>query len=222
MASLFLRYNYFLRTYPYRTNMVTTGILFSIGDGIAQTYFPALDEDGKPHPYDTTRTFRALIYGSVFFSPINVTWYVKTLPYLKNPLVSVASRAKMSERRQKFHDISYRLFLDQTFAPALVWIPYYNVIMSILALHDHPLDVAYEKLQNNWWNVYKAGWMVWPVFQIISLTSIPPHLRSFVSNFVSIGWNCFLSSVHNTPKHYKSKILENIHELDEAVISIPQ
>lgn len=217
--SMFHKYNNLLKRYPYRTNMVTTGILFGFGDSIAQHFFPHQNEDGSTDPYDFHRTLRSWTYGTFFMSPLSVFWYGKTLPKLTNPLVSKAARLTWSTKKINFADIVFRLGIDQLFVPGLIWIPMYNIVMTTLAMHEHPLDVAFEKLERNWWNVLKASWMVWPAFQVVSLTFIPVHLRTVSANVCSVGWNCFLSLVHNSKTHYKTKALEDIHDIDESAIS---
>ncbi|EGV65079.1 Protein required for ethanol metabolism [Yamadazyma tenuis] len=196
--------------------MATTGILFGFGDGLAQHFFPHQNEDGTVPAYDYHRTLRCWCYGTFFFGPASVFWYIKTLPRMVNPFVPAASRSTWSSRKINFFDISYRLVVDQLFVPGLVWIPMYNVVLTVLTLQEHPLEVAYEKLQRNWWNVLTTCWTVWPAFQVVNLTFVPVHLRTVAANFCSIGWNCFLSSVHNSKTHFKSKILEEIQELDDS------
>lgn len=213
--TMFRRYNELLKKHPFRTNMVTTGILFGTGDAVAQHFFPHQvpdDPDYVSH-YNFQRTLRACIYGSVFFAPCAVMWYGRKLPTIKNPFMSAARRAKMLPKREELGDVVFRVALDQLFVPGLIWIPMYNIVMSALALHEHPLDVAIAKLEKNWWNVLKASWTVWPVFQLFSFIFVPVHLRVLASNFWSIGWNCFLSFVHNTPGHGKG----TGHKIEELV-----
>jgi len=159
-----------------------------------------------------------MIYGSVFFAPISVKWTTKTLPHIHSPFLSALRRSRMSLRRIEIYDNLFRLTLDSLLMPSLVWIPMYNTVMSALALHEDFLDVAAEKLRNNWWNVLKANWTVWPPLQLVNLFFVPVHLRIVVANVWSIGWNCFLSFVHNTLGHGKGsgKILEELVDIETA------
>lgn len=210
---MFQRYNVLLKTHPYKTNMFTSGLLFGTGDVLAQYLFPS--EDSKDISY--TRTVRAFIYGSCFFAPVSVAWHVKRLPYIRNPFISLKRRQVWPADRTSRYDNLFRLFIDQAFAPVFVWIPMYNVVMSCLALHEHPLDVAAEKLRNNFLNVLFANWTVWPVFQLVNIFYSPIHLRIVFSNVWSIGWNCFLSYVHNTSGHGKGsgKLIEEIVDIED-------
>ncbi|KAK6454520.1 uncharacterized protein RJT20DRAFT_59138 [Scheffersomyces xylosifermentans] len=234
MPSIFHRYNQLLKKYPFRTNMVTTGLFFGLGDAAAQYMFPHTEvitttnekgeviESSVNLPYNFPRTARSMIYGSVFFAPISVVWHGKTLPKIKNPFVNILRRKQMAEdpkltRRLHFYDTIFRLSIDQLIVPGLIWIPLYNTVMVTLALHEHPLELAYEKLQKNWWNVLKASWTVWPVFQLFNLYFIPVHLRIVASNIWSIGWNGFLSFIHNTKGHGKGsgKRLEQVLDIED-------
>lgn len=216
---VFKHYNALLKTHPYKTNMVTTGILFGTGDVLAQYLFPNTenDEQNKPHTFNYPRTLRAIIYGSIFFAPVSVKWHAKTLPFIKNPFISLKSRATWSFTKLNRFDNAYRLAIDQFFGPIIVWIPMYNIAMSFLALHEHPLDVAIEKLRENYFNVLFANWTVWPIFQLFNIFYVPIHLRIVCSNFWSIGWNCFLSYVHNTSGHGKGsgKIIEELVDIED-------
>lgn len=199
--------------------MITTGILMGVGDSVAQRFFNHEDENGNRPPYDPLRTMRAWCYGSFIFSPLAVFWYGKTLPFIKNPFVSAIKREAWSGKRIEAFDIGFRIGIDQLILPGLVWIPLYNASMTLLAFREDPFNVIKEKLEKNWWNVLKTSWSVWPIFQLISFTVIPIHLRVFASNICSIGWNCFLSTVHNAKHHYKNKFLETVHELDESNVN---
>lgn len=220
MTGPFRLYNRLLKTHPYKTNMVGSGMFFGTGDLLAQYLFPHQeDENGeKQASFHYDRTIRAMIYGCFFFGPVSVKWTTKTLPFITSPFLSAARRSTMRPTSIYIHDNLFRLVVDGLFLPSLVWIPMYNTVMSALALHPDFLDVAEEKLRNNWWNVLKANWTVWTPLQLFNLFCVPVHLRIVVSNVWLIGWNCFLSFVHNTGGHGKGSghILEEIVDIETA------
>lgn len=218
--SFFHAYNRLLKTHPYKANMVTTGVFFGLGDCLAQALFPHhIDDDlNKPTEFHFGRTLRACIYGLVFFAPLSVKWHTKTLPFIKSPFLSQARRARLSESKIHIHDNLFRLTLDALLMPGLVWIPLYNTAMSALALHSDPLEVAKEKLRNNWWNVLRASWTVWPPLQLVNLFFVPVHIRIVLANIWSVGWNCFLSFCHNTSGHGKHSghLIEELVDIETA------
>lgn len=215
LLTMFRWYSELFRKYPFRANMISTGVFFGSGDALAQHMFP--HQDAEHQEFNYQRTARAMIYGSCFFAPLGVLWYGRKLPLLKNPFLSAKNRLEWLQKRVHAADILYRVGLDQLFVPALVWIPMYNVVMSTLAMHEHPLDVAADKLRNNWWKVLKANWTVWPIFQVVSFTLIPVHLRIVCANIWSVGWNCFLSFLHNTPGHGKGSghLIEELVDIED-------
>lgn len=197
--------------------MISTGIMFGAGDCLAQKMFPSEEslekaKSEKFSSYDLSRTLRAVTYGCVFFAPIVVLWQGRILPSIRNPFINLR-RAVMSQRRVFVLDTVFRVFIDQLFMPSLVFIPLYNTVMVMLAMHDDPFEVIKQKLTNGWWKVLKASWTIWPPFQLVNLLFIPLHLRIIAANVWSIGWNCFLSFCHNTKGHGKG----SGHRLEELV-----
>lgn len=217
---MFYRYNQFLKAHPYKTNMFTTGIFFGTGDLIAQTLYPHHIDDDKDKPtiYNPYRTLRAWVYGTLVFGPISTKWQAKTLPFIMNPFLSAASRALMPKLRLKRLDNVFRLAVDALIMPGLVWIPLYNTCMSLLAGHPDFIEIATEKLHNNWWRVLRANWLMWVPLQLVNIFYVPVIYRVLVANFWSIGWTCFLSFVHNTKGHGKGTghKIEEILDIESA------
>lgn len=50
-----------------------------------------------------------------------------------------------------------------------------------------------ERLRSKYVEVLKTNWMVWPGVQALNFAFVPLHHRVLVVNFVSLGWNCYLS-----------------------------
>lgn len=220
MPRVFRLYDKLLRAHPYKTNMLSTGLLFAAGDGLAQTFFPHHEDEDfeKPAEFHPQRTLRALVYGSLFFAPLTVKWHTQLLPSIQSPLLSAASRLQMSAARIKVHENMFRLLLDALIVPGIVWIPLYNTVMSVLAMHEHPLEVAQDKLKANWWTVLRASWVVWTPLQMVNLFFVPIHLRVVTSNVWSVGWASFLSFMHNTPGHGRGSghYFEEILDIETA------
>lgn len=216
----FRAYNNLLKTHPYKTNMVSTGVFFGLGDCLAQALFPHhIDDDvNKGTEFHYQRTIRASVYGLLIFAPLSVKWHRLTLPYLKSPFMLAARRARLTPTHIDVHDNLFRLALDAFLMPGLVWIPLYNTAMSALAMHEDPFKVATDKLRNNWWNVLRASWTVWTPLQLVNLFFVPVHLRIVLANIWSIGWNCYLSFVHNTKGHGKGSglLVEELVDIESA------
>ncbi|CAI5757706.1 unnamed protein product [Candida verbasci] len=235
MPTIFHRYNELLKRHPFKTNMVSTGLFFGFGDAIAQSCFPHKftkeEKDEKTGftkqvevvaDYSIDRTLRALVYGSFFFAPLSVIWHGKTLPKIKNPFINFNRRNQMRNDplqypRLHLYDTLFRLSIDQLFIPGLIWIPLYNTVMVILAQHHDPFTVIKNKLETNWWTVLKASWTVWVPFQLLNLYFVPVYLRIVCSNIYAVGWNSFLSFIHNTKGHGKGsgKKIEELVDIED-------
>ena len=50
-----------------------------------------------------------------------------------------------------------------------------------------------EKLKNAYPGALARNWMLWPAVQGVNFKFVPLEHRVLVVNFISIGWNCYLS-----------------------------
>jgi protein Mpv17 len=56
----------------------------------------------------------------------------------------------------------------------------------------------YEKLETKWINSMQVSWRFWPVVNLFSFTFLPFQFRMLFNNFMSMGWNTFLSGLNNS------------------------
>ena len=54
-----------------------------------------------------------------------------------------------------------------------------------------------EKLAKSYIPGLKANWMIWPWVQFVNFKFVPLEHRVLIVNFVSLGWNCFLSYLNS-------------------------
>lgn len=177
--------------------MVTTGLLFGIGDVMAQGLEPEStdvssstpnQEAGDAHKnaatgFDSLRTARAAIYGGIIFAPLAGEWFKYLL------------KVQVMKGAPRFNTIA-RVAMDQCgFAP-WVGIPlYFSVMTWMECVMNHESNVferIQSKLSSNYFDTLKSNWAVWPAVQLVNFTFVPVSMRLLVVNVVSIGWNCFL------------------------------
>lgn len=85
-----------------------------------------------------------------------------------------------------------RLALDQfVFAPISI-----GVFLSSMAVLEGTSPE--EKLRRNYTTALKSQYYLWPAVQGINFTLVPLHHRVLFVNFISIGWNCYLSHLNNS------------------------
>lgn len=205
-SSIFSRYQKLLIKRPFLTNAVSTALIFSSGDALAQLLFPEQkistqepNEDGakrsagsagKLASYDYARTLRAAVYGGIIFAPIGDSWY-KVLSRLRFPFRLPARRTPAVRNGL---DTFTRVCVDQLlFAP--LGIPLYFSVMSLL--ENKSFGQLKRNLQENYKVTLLTNWMVWPLFQFANFSLIPVEFRLLSVNVISIFWNCFLSYRNN-------------------------
>ncbi|KAK9469553.1 hypothetical protein V1512DRAFT_244991 [Lipomyces arxii] len=174
MASFYKWYNTRLAARPILTQCVSTGVLFGIGDAVAQTMVPDEKLNGK---YDYMRTARMCFHGGVVFAPLVSQWY-----RLINTRIVIPGRPTA--------EAFARMVVDQT-----VWAPFgiASFYVSMGVLSNQGWDVIKQDLQNKWYPTMVGNYAVWPAVQIINFRFLPLEYRLLFVNVVSIAWNAFLS-----------------------------
>lgn len=190
MRHLFTAYNSLLKKYPITTNCISTGILMGLGDILAQYLFPT-NQSNKSSTFDYQRTFRAFIFGSCIFGPIGHTWY---------KFLGTKIQWKSNNRSYtKLKTTLFRVLIDQTIFVPFICYPIYYGSMTLFEGKQPIWQNLKLKFEEKWWDTVRTNWMVWPFVQFANFYLLPPHLRLLMINFVSIGWNTFLSYIlHRT------------------------
>ncbi|TYZ57973.1 hypothetical protein PybrP1_008428 [[Pythium] brassicae (nom. inval.)] len=187
-----------LRRQPLLTKCVTSGVLFGVGDRLAQhiegrTATEEVDESSAGHELakhssgsdesssssDYARTGRMMVWGGLGFAPIAHNWY--------NLIERVAPGSAAIA-------VAKKIAMDQIiFAPAISS-TFYTVTQSLEGKSvREALDVAREKVPPT----LKVNYMVWPLVHLFTFNVVPLQYRILYINFVSIGWSTFLSQMTN-------------------------
>ncbi|AGO13267.1 AaceriAFR120Cp [[Ashbya] aceris (nom. inval.)] len=179
MSSFFRFYKASLQTHPKRTNALTTGLLFGLGDIVAQTQFP---EPGAS--YDPMRTLRPFLYGAMLFSLVGDKWY----RFLSTLRVGGLPQGHWG-------NVLARVACDQlVFAP--IGVPLYFTAMALM--EGGTLEDVRIRLSEKWWSTLLANWLVWPAFQLCNFSLVPVQHRLLTVNVLAIFWNTYLSYSNST------------------------
>uniref|UniRef100_A0A1I8A9E1 Mitochondrial inner membrane protein Mpv17 n=1 Tax=Steinernema glaseri TaxID=37863 RepID=A0A1I8A9E1_9BILA len=163
---------------PLLSQMVTAGTLGALGDGICQT---VVEKRGL-EDYDYPRTGRFFMLASCYIAPILYRWF--------HVLERVKGSAKILPLK--------RVFIDQlTFAPIFSA----SIIFNLRVLEGYSAADSLEKLQADFWGIYKRSLQYWPLVQIANFYLIPLHFRVTVVQVAALLWNCFLSYKTQTVAH---------------------
>ncbi|AET38430.1 ethanol metabolism protein Ecym_2728 [Eremothecium cymbalariae DBVPG len=184
MSSLLRFYSSSLKTHPKTTNAMMTGVLFGIGDIIAQLQFA----DTPDTNYNPMRTLRPFIYGAFIFSFIGDKWY-----RILNTKIKISGKPT-----DHWMNTVARVVFDQLFF-APVGIPFYFSVMTLMEGGSF-LQVK-ERLNEIWWSTLVTNWAIWPAFQFCNFSLLPVQHRLLAANLMSIFWNTFLSytNAHSSP-----------------------
>jgi protein Mpv17 len=156
------------------TQASTAGVITTAADIIAQQ---CVEQRGI-NSHDFLRSARLGAIGFLFTGPILRFWYLqldKLVPGAQN----IVGTAK-------------RITLDQTiFAPVFL-----GGFLTVLGITDgKSSQQIWDKLYQDYPQVLRSNYMLWPAAQIITFTVVPlQHRVGFVS-LVALFWNTYLTWV---------------------------
>ncbi|KAL6955217.1 hypothetical protein U1Q18_046478, partial [Sarracenia purpurea var. burkii] len=166
-----IAYEEALKTNPVLAKMVISGVVYSIGDWIAQCY------DGKPlFEFDRSRMFRSGIVGFLLHGSLSHYYY------------------QFCEALFPFDDwwvVPAKVAFDQT-AWSAVWNSIYFVVLGFLRL-ESPANI-FNELKATFWPLLTAGWKLWPFAHLITYGVVPVEQRLLWVDCVELIWVTILST----------------------------
>jgi len=171
MSGFFRWYNRCLNKKPILTQSLTTGVMFAVGDVIAQQL---VEKRGKEHDYK--RTGRMSLFGTLVAGPSTSLWYRFLDKYVVLP--------------NKTHQLFARVLLDQGVYAPLAQVVYLGGTGVFEG--SSPQEIK-EKVKVGFGPALIGNYKIWPAFQLINFNFVPPNYRSLGTNIVALGWNTYLS-----------------------------
>ncbi|KAL7102303.1 hypothetical protein ACP275_08G111400 [Erythranthe tilingii] len=163
-----------LKTHPVLSKMAISGIVYSMGDWIAQCY------EGKPlFDIDRTRMFRSGLVGFTLHGSLSHYYYQfceVLFPYKGWWVVPV------------------KVVFDQTVWSA-VWNSIYFVVLALLRF-ESPV-VIFNELRATFWPLLTAGWKLWPFAHVITYGVVPVEQRLLWVDCIELIWVTILSTYSN-------------------------
>ncbi|XWS27965.1 hypothetical protein CRYUN_Cryun25bG0025500 [Craigia yunnanensis] len=167
-------YEEVLKTNPVLAKMVISGVVYSLGDWIAQCF------EGKPlFEFDRTRMFRSGIVGFTLHGSLSHYYY------------------QFCEELFPFQDwwvVPAKVAFDQT-AWAAVWNSIYFTVLGFLRL-ESPISI-FNELKATFWPMLTAGWKLWPFAHLITYGVIPVEQRLLWVDCIELIWVTILSTYSN-------------------------
>ncbi|KAJ7948609.1 Peroxisomal membrane (Mpv17/PMP22) family protein [Quillaja saponaria] len=163
-----------LKTNPVLAKMVISGVVYSLGDWIAQCF------EGKPlFEFDRTRMLRSGLVGFTLHGSLSHYYY------------------QFCEELFPFEDwwvVPAKVVFDQT-VWAAIWNSIYFTVLGFLRL-ESPLNV-FSELEATFWPMLTAGWKLWPFAHVITYGVIPVEQRLLWVDCVELIWVTILSTYSN-------------------------
>ncbi|XP_031831130.1 mitochondrial inner membrane protein MPV17 [Nomia melanderi] len=169
MQSVIKLYQRLLIKYPLRIQAVQAGTLMALGDQIAQN----LVERKKDLDY-----IRTIQFGSIGFfiaGPVTRTWYGILDRYIGSKGGTVVLK---------------KVCCDQLlFAPAFLL-----VLLSVIGiLQGNDTQNLKTKLQNEYPDILKSNYKIWPMVQLFNFYFIPLQYQVLIVQSVALLWNTYIS-----------------------------
>lgn len=169
MAGLWRTYLRLLEKHPWKTQVISTATLMSMGDVLAQVYI-----EDKKKDYDIIRTARFFFFGTIYVGPALRTWYLTM-----ERIIGVSRNTAL-----------LKVAADQgCFAPVFLS----TFIAGMEFLRGGKLTEIKNKIKQDFVPVLITNYKIWPAVQICNFYLVPFHLRILVVNITALGWNTYLA-----------------------------
>ncbi|CDY53804.1 BnaA06g01790D [Brassica napus] len=183
-----LAYEEALKRNPVLAKMVISGVVYSVGDWIAQCY------EGKPlFEIDRARTLRSGLVGFTLHGSLSHFYY------------------QFCEELFPFQDwwvVPAKVAFDQTVWSA-IWNSIYFTVLGFLRL-ESPLSI-FKELKATFLPMLTAGWKLWPFAHLITYGLVPVEQRLLWVDCVELIWVTILSTYSNEKSEARlsESVIEN-------------
>ncbi|XP_002978201.2 uncharacterized protein LOC9653217 [Selaginella moellendorffii] len=170
-----------LRSHPVLAKMMISGIVYSIGDWMAQCY------EGKPVlDFSRTRMLRSGLVGFCLHGSLSHYYY------------------HVCEALFPFKEwwvVPLKVGFDQTIWSAF-WNSVYFITLGLLRL-ENPVTIVSE-LRSTFFPLLTAGWKLWPFAHLVTYGLIPVEQRLLWVDCVELVWVTILSMYSNEKAEARS------------------
>ncbi|KAL4585122.1 hypothetical protein LXL04_009737 [Taraxacum kok-saghyz] len=184
-----IAYEEALKENPILAKMMISGVVYSIGDWIAQCY------EGKPlFEFDRTRLFRSGLVGFTLHGSLSHFYY------------------QLCEALIPWKDwwvVPVKIAFDQTVWSA-IWNSIYFVVLGLLRF-ESPNNISNE-LKATFFPMLTAGWKLWPFAHLITYGVVPLEQRLLWVDCVELVWVTILSTYSNEKS--EARISDEKEEID--------
>lgn len=162
---------------PIETKACISGVVYSIGDLIAQNY-----EGRDISEWDRGRIFRSGLCGLLAHGPLSHLYYLG--------LDTAFAQQSLIDTNSWISPL-IKVGIDQT-VWSIFWNSTYYILLGILKA-ESPKTIMLS-VQQSWWDLLKAGWRLWPIVHVCTYGIIPVQHRLLFVDAVELVWVCILST----------------------------
>ncbi|CAN8303143.1 unnamed protein product [Cochlearia groenlandica] len=186
-----IAYEEALKQNPVLAKMVISGVVYSVGDWIAQCY------EGKPlFEIDRARTLRSGLVGFTLHGSLSHFYY------------------QFCEELFPFQDwwvVPAKVAFDQTVWSA-IWNSIYFTVLGFLRF-ESPISI-FKELKATFTPMLTAGWKLWPFAHLITYGLVPLEQRLLWVDCVELIWVTILSTYSNEKS--EARISESVIETSSS------
>ncbi|OIT01817.1 PREDICTED: uncharacterized protein LOC109226682 [Nicotiana attenuata] len=194
-----IAYEEALKRNPVLAKMVISGVVYSVGDWIAQCY------EGKPlFDFDRARMLRSGLVGFTLHGSLSHYYY------------------QFCEALFPFQDwwvVPVKVAFDQTVWSA-IWNSIYYTVLGVLRF-ESPLAI-FSELKATFWPMLTAGWKLWPFAHLITYGVVPVEQRLLWVDCVELIWVTILSTYSNEKSEARVSEASVEAEMQPPSIGPPQ
>lgn len=170
-----------LKTNPVLAKMVISGVVYSLGDWIAQCY-----EGKQLFEFNRIRMVRSGFVGFSLHGSLSHYYY-----HLSEALFPF----------QGWWVVPAKVAFDQTIWAA-VWNSIYFTVLGLLRF-ESPANI-FGELKATFWPLLTAGWKLWPFAHLITYGVVPVEQRLLWVDCVELIWVTILSTYSNEKSEARS------------------
>lgn len=176
MKRYFEAYSRALDENPYRTQILTSTVLWSSGDILVQT----LESDKR---IDWNRVARCTLFGLAVSGPVFCWWY--------RALESFTSHL----RPNKLKYLGSKIILDQlVFEPVFLGVSF----VAFASMEKQSWSAIKDQLSRDFAPTFLLDCAVWIPAQLLNFSVIPLKYQSLFVNMLSVIWNGYVSHVSHS------------------------
>ncbi|KRX05250.1 Insulin-like growth factor binding protein, N-terminal [Pseudocohnilembus persalinus] len=129
------------------------------------------------------RTKEMMIYGMLFYGPLNYSWYVRILP-------KIVPTSAVVTNRETLKKVAWD---EAIYGPTIYTVYLYTLTRIQGGSHDQGV----AKVKRDWITLMGLDLIIWPGILYGNFRYVPIHLQTLVINFFSVFWSAFMSYVQH-------------------------